>query len=484
MILGRNGVLNYLLLSLGIIDQPVKLLFNSVGVHIGMVNMLLPYMILTLYSVMKGIDKDLLKAARNLGASATKAFFHVFLPLSLPGIGAGSLLVFILGVGYFVIPSLMGGRKETMIAQLISNQVSTMMKWEFAAALSLVLLVVTAIFIMIFNHYLGLDRIWGGEGKDSGKKMKETGKVKRFDSMHRNSLFKKKINNLTPKIAWVYREYRFFSSEWVQKSAKVIKTSFFYIFCISVFLFLAAPIFVIIPMSFNSLEYLSFPPKGFSLRWYENYFASERWISATIVSFKVAGVTALMGSILGIPASIGLVRGRFSGKNLVNTFIMFPIIIPSIIISIANYFLFTKLRLIGSTFAIALGHSVITIPLIVTIISANMKGFDETLEKAARNLGAGPVRTFLYVTLPILAPGVISAAFFAFMRSFDEVVIALFMCGPTTRTLPMRMWEGIREEIDPTIAAVSSLLIGFCISILAISELLRRRSEKIRTRLS
>jgi len=182
---------------------------------------------------------------------------------------------------------------------------------------------------------------------------------------------------------------------------------------------------------------------------------------------------------LAIPASISLVRGKFKGKDLVNTFIMSPIVTPSIIISIAAYFLFARLHLIGNMFAIAIGHAVITIPLIVIIVSANMKGFDENLEKAARNLGAGPLRTFLAITLPILAPGFISAAFFAFMRSFDEVVIALFMSGPATQTLPMRMWEGIREEFDPTIAAVSSLLIGFCIVILTVSELLRRRAEKI-----
>jgi len=503
MILGRHGVLNYALISLGVVDQPIRFLFNSIGVHIGMVNMLLPYMILTLFSVMKGIDKDLLKAAQNLGASSTNAFLHVFLPLSLPGIGAGCLSVFILGVGYFVIPALMGGRTDMMISQLISSQVSELMKWEFGAALSFVLLVITSILLLIFNRYLGLDRMWGGEGKrrKSGLRRKR-GEESDFPFVaQKNSIRSRMINSYHRTIGDMSsdclsktRHYvsilRMFNgarfndiSKFIEGlSISVIRFSF-YVFCSIVFLFLAAPILVIIPMSFNSLGYLSFPPEGFSFRWYNNYFSSEKWISATIMSFKVAGFTALIGTLLAIPASISLVRGNFKGKDLANIFIMSPIVIPSIIISIAAYFVFAKLHLIGNMFAISIMHAVITIPLIVIIVSANMKGFDETLERAARNLGAGPLKTFLMITLPILAPGVISAAFFAFMRSFDEVVIALFMSGPSTQTLPMRMWEGFREELDPTIAAVSSLLICFCIVILTVSELLRRRAEKIKMRI-
>lgn len=500
MILGRQGVLNYALISIGLVNEPVKFLFNSIGVHVGMVNMLLPYMIITLFSVMQGIDKDLLKAAQNLGASSTNAFLHVFLPLSLPGIGAGCLSVFILGVGYFVIPALMGGRKEMMISQLISNQVSELMKWEFGAALSFVLLVITSIFILIFNRYLGLDRMWGGEGKSSkpglrGKRGEESNfpfvtqkdsiRSRMINSYHRTiggmSLDCQQKTRHYVSILKMFKGAKYNNIRRYAKglSIRVMRFSF-YVFCSIVFLFLAAPIFIIIPMSFNSLGYLSFPPERFSFRWYNNYFSNQRWISATIMSFKVAGITALIGTVLAVPASISLVRGKFKGKDLVNTFIMSPIVTPSIIISIAAYFLFARLHLIGNMFAIAIGHAVITIPLIVIIVSANMKGFDENLEKAARNLGAGPLRTFLTITLPILAPGFISAAFFAFMRSFDEVVIALFMSGPATQTLPMRMWEGIREEIDPTIAAVSSLLIGFCIVILTASELLRRRTEKIK----
>jgi len=510
MILGRKGVINYFLVSFGFTDQPLKLLFNNIGVHVGMVNMLLPYMILALFGVMRGIDKDLLKASQNLGATPTKTFLHVFLPLSLPGIAAGSMLVFILGVGYFVIPALMGGRKEIMIAQLIRTTVSELMNWEFGAALALFLLVTTCIFILIFNHYLGLDRIWGGEGKEStkqiGKSKEEIAKTNKFYLINKifkisnsiiyhyfqkiqtsisNSILIKDSKIYLHKINSILRAYSFISSDSLREysSAYLIRPCF-YLLCGISLLFLMAPIFVIIPMSFSSAKYLTFPPPGFSLQWYVNYFTSERWISATIMSFRVAGTTALIASLLGLPASISLVRGRFKGKEPLNIFFMFPIIIPSIIIAIAIYFIFSELHLVGTSLAISIGHSIITIPLIITIFSANLKGFDETLEKASRSLGAGPVRTFLSITLPILAPGAISGAFVAFMRSFDEVVIALFMCGPATRTLPIRMWEGIREEVDPTITAVSSLLIAFVLLILFTTGLLMRRGEKIKAKIT
>jgi len=162
VILGRNGIINSLLMKLGLISTPLNLLFNTFSVTVGMVHFLLPFMVFPLYSTMNGIDKNLVMAAYNLGASPFKAFFKVFLPLSLPGVGAGSLIVFILGIGFFITPSLLGGRGDIVISMLIENQVNVQFNWPFASAIAFVLLIFTLIIFNIANRFLGINRIWGG----------------------------------------------------------------------------------------------------------------------------------------------------------------------------------------------------------------------------------------------------------------------------------------------------------------------------------
>ena len=162
VLLGRRGIINDLLIGLGVLDEPIRLLYNRTGVTIGMVHVLLPFMILPLYSVMRGIDVELLKAAQNLGANLRQAFLRVYLPLSLPGIAAGCLLVFVMAIGFFVTPALLGGRGDMMISMLIENQVRELLNWEFASALAATLLAVTAVILVIYQRFLGLDRMWGG----------------------------------------------------------------------------------------------------------------------------------------------------------------------------------------------------------------------------------------------------------------------------------------------------------------------------------
>lgn len=162
VILGRNGVVNQLLLHLGLISSPVKLMHNIIGVYVGMVQILLPFMILPLYSVMSGINRDYLKAAENLGANPIRVFLHVFLPLSLPGVGGGCLLVFIIGLGFYITPALLGGISDVMISMLIESQVNSLLNWGFASALAVILLVMTLILFYIYNRFFGVDRLMSG----------------------------------------------------------------------------------------------------------------------------------------------------------------------------------------------------------------------------------------------------------------------------------------------------------------------------------
>jgi putative spermidine/putrescine transport system permease protein len=248
-----------------------------------------------------------------------------------------------------------------------------------------------------------------------------------------------------------------------------------------VFLYLLFPILVVIPLSFSSGSYLSFPPPGFSLRWYANFFGRSDWLEAAWLSVWIGSAVTALATALGVPAAIALVRGKFRGKGFVVGFIMSPVIAPVIIVAIGIYFFYARLGLIGSPLGLVIAHTCLAVPFVVINVAATLQGFDRRLEQAAMNLGATPWGTFWQVTLPIIRPGILSGAVFAFITSFDELVVALFVSGSTAVTLPRKMWDSIRFEIDPTIAAVSTLLIALTAVLFVVAELLRRRAVKLRT---
>ena len=252
----------------------------------------------------------------------------------------------------------------------------------------------------------------------------------------------------------------------------------FYVLCTFIFIYLVIPIFVIIPISFSSAKYLQFPPQGFSLQWYADYFGTRTWLLATFVSLEVATLTMIVATILGTLASLALVRGDFKGKKLLYGIILSPMIIPVIITAVGIYYFFAKIHLIGNVTGLVLAHTVLALPFVVVNVTATLQGFDVTLERAALSLGANRFVTFMKVTFPLLRSGIISGALFAFITSFDEVVIAIFIAGSRAVTLPKQMWDGIRIAINPTISAVASLLIVFSIFLLIFFEVLRRRSAR------
>jgi len=251
-----------------------------------------------------------------------------------------------------------------------------------------------------------------------------------------------------------------------------------------VFLYLVFPILIVIPLSFSSGTYLSFPPPGFSLHWYQNFFGRSDWLDAAYLSIWIGGAVMCLATVLGAPAAIALVRSRFPGKNLLVGFIISPLIAPVIVLAIGIYFFYARLGLVGNPFGLVIAHTCLAVPFVVINVSAALQGFDERLEHAAMNLGATPWRTFWQVTFPIIRPGVFAGALFAFISSFDELVVALFVSGSTAVTLPRKMWESIRFEIDPTIAAVSTILVVLTGLMFLSAELLRRRSERLRSSLA
>ena len=248
----------------------------------------------------------------------------------------------------------------------------------------------------------------------------------------------------------------------------------------AILVFLIAPILVIMPLSFNSEPYFSYPMPGLSLRWYEDFFTNVRWTSALKMSIIVAVSVTLVSTALGTLAALGLSRPRFPARGIVMSLLISPIIVPVIISAIGMYFFYTRIGLTNSIPGIVLAHTALATPFVVITVTATLSGFDQTLTRAAASLGSNPVHSFFKITLPLILPGVISGGLFAFVTSFDEVVVVLFIASPEQRTLPKQMFSGIREMISPTITAAATLLIIFAVTMLTTVELLRRRSERLR----
>ncbi|UFH49835.1 ABC transporter permease [Pseudomonas sp. KNUC1026] len=253
------------------------------------------------------------------------------------------------------------------------------------------------------------------------------------------------------------------------------------ILCGAVLLFLILPVLVIIPLSFNSGSFLVYPMQGFSLHWYQDFFASAEWMRALRNSIIVAPAATLLAMVFGTLASIGLVRSYFPGKALVMALVISPMVVPVVIVGVATYLFFAPLGLGNSYFSLIVVHAVLGVPFVIITVSATLQGFNYNLVRAAASLGANPLLTFRKVTLPLIAPGVISGALFAFATSFDEVVVTLFLAGPEQATLPRQMFSGIRENLSPTIAAAATLLIAFSVVLLLTLEWLRGRGERLRT---
>jgi len=279
------------------------------------------------------------------------------------------------------------------------------------------------------------------------------------------------------------------------------------ILCVLIFIFLMAPILVVIPLSFNVEPYftftekmLSLDPDGFSLRWYDrllsfgtvnpnaprdlawwsDVWSNATWVQVTKNSFLIGIASTLVATMLGTIAALGLSRPEMPHKGIIMAMLISPMIVPVIITATGLFFFYSQVGLANSYAGIILAHATIGIPFVVITVTATLVGFDHSLARAAASLGASPIRVFFKITLPLIMPGVLSGALFAFVASFDEVVMVLFIAGHDQQTIPRQMWNGIREQISPTILAAATILVLMSIMLLTVVELLRRRSERLR----
>ncbi|WP_354258968.1 ABC transporter permease subunit [Bradyrhizobium sp. F1.13.3] len=454
LLLGRNGVVNGFLLELGWVSQPVALLYNRFGVIVGMTHIIMPLMILPMYTVMSGIDQKLLRAARANGASPIAAFLTVFLPLSLPGVVAGVLLAFIYCLGFYITPALLGGVSDLTITMAISSQIVDQLNWNFGSALAMVLLAVVLFMLWIGSRFFPIEQLLGFSDQQAGA-----------GRPVRRQLGTQLFMRVGSAANTIDRWLPSFGGRGIPILAGLLG------------MLLLLPVLVVAYLSFSSSPYFVFPVPGYSLRNYYGYFSNSLWIRATFASVRVAVMTTGLATLLGGMLAFGLSRGNIRGRGAMVALVLSPIIMPTIVVAVATYFLLVQVGLQGTEFGLALGHTVQAIPFVVVIVVANLRDLNPTYERAARSLGANPLATFRTIVAPLVMPALIVAAFFAFLTSFDDVVYVLFLGIGRITTLPMRMWDGINQDINPTIAAVATLQMAFAALVIVAGTLVGQQKK-------
>jgi putative spermidine/putrescine transport system permease protein len=474
VLLGRNGAVNQLLLTLGIVDAPVSLIYNFTGVMIGMVQGMMPLAILAMLSVMQNIDTTLMKAAHTLGARGGQAFWRIYFRLSLPGVAAAGLLVFITALGFFIIPALLGGAHETMISQVIISVIQELMNWRCAGALSLVLFAAAALVFFLYDRVLGMSTL-SGEAVAA-----RSAQHARANLLGRGGAW---LGERTIALfGWLCDRLGELWEHLFPRSAARpqhgLARGLLWVTAGLVIAFLVVPSLFVIPVSFTGERFISFPPRGFSLRWYRTYLDSPVWVDATVRSISAAFMTGIVATLLGTAAAFVLVRQRIVGRTAMLTLVLMPLILPRMIIAVALFYLFARLGLVGTQAGLVIGHTVLAVPYVIITVMAVLKTYDPRYDQAAWSLGATKWRTLWHITLPQIRAGLIAGYLFAFVTSFDDLTVALFITAGANATLPRQMWNDLLLQVNPTLAAVSTVILLLITLFIVAAELLRRHAVR------
>lgn len=453
IMLGRTGVINSILFGSGLTAEPLPLIHNEFGVLVGMVHTMVPLAVMTMLPVMTAIDRRLVSAANTLGADPSHSFWLIYFKLSLPGVTAAGLLVFISSLGFFIVPAFLGGRQQTMLAQLIIVQITEMLNWSFAGALAVMMLVTALVAVWIYDRIFGLSSISGGGTRISLGWLHSTGTAILASIARLSSLVAIPLAKIS---GGRFGHYALPVYSWVLIG------------------FLVVPTLLVIPLGLTSSEFLSFPPPGYSTRWFETYLSSPLWLGATARSFFVATITAFAATAIGIGAALAMAHSRSRWAGVLFGIFLAPMIVPRIVIAVGMFYLFAGLGLVATNAGLIIGHTVLALPFTVVAITAVLKTYDTRLDQAAWTLGANRWRTLISVTLPIIKGGLIAAFLFAFITSFDELTIAIFISGGLATTLPKQMWDDMILQLNPTLAAVSTVVFILVTTLLLVAERFRR----------
>ncbi len=411
-ILGEHGVINEALLRLGLIREPLQILYTTTAVIIAATYLFFPFAILTLYSSLEKLGPATEEAALDLGATPWQAFRRITLPLSAAGIQAAVIFVFVPALGLFVTPALLGGTRATMIGNVQVTIFKNAMNFGLGSSISFVVLALAMLFVAGLGRSVDLDRVYaGGVGDVARARQPEQPPLRALG-----------------------------------------------IYAVLMYIFLYLPIAFLIIFSMNNSPTASFPWQGFTLKWYREVIHDPWMINSVRNSLMIACLTALISVVVAAPAAYAMVRFRFPGRTLLKQSLIIPLIIPSIMLGFALLILFTAFGIDLSVVTVLVGHVTYVLPYVFFVVAAQQYGFDKTLEEAAMDLGANRWVTFRRVTLPLMVPGLLTGGLFAFTLSLDEFIITFLLTG-TLQTLPLFVWGMLRTMVSPTVNAVGTLIV-------------------------
>lgn len=454
VVLGQNGPIAQLFHLLGRPKAP-DLLFTRATVVLVMAHTMLPLSVVTMLPTMLGLDRNPTRAAATMGADPAEVFWRVTFHASLPGVAATGLLVFIGSLGFFITPTLLGSRKDTVLAQIIIDQIMGQQAWAFASALSALLVGAALVSCVVYDLVFGLSSL-GGERRRRASHM----------LLHRGGMVFLKLLGRATSLLWHLAGER----RWLGRLLGG--------YSIAMIVVLLVPIAVCIPMAFSSSDFLSIPPPGYSIRWLRVFFSSATWLHALANSLLIGAVTACLAIVVAGLAALGVARSRRSASNMVFLLFLVPVMIPHVVIAVGLFYLFAPLGLIATRLGIVLGHTVVAIPFAFTILLGQLKQYDWRLSQASETMGAHSLYTLRRVAFPLLKGGVFSALIFAFLTSFEELTISLFIGGGICVTLPRKMWDDINLQFSPALAAASVVVLAVVTALFLLAETLRPNRER------
>lgn len=450
VLLARKGIVAQLLTGMGF-NTELNLLYGRGAVIFGMSHAMLPIAILTMLPTMLAIDSRLMPAAMTMGASRAQAFWRIFMPLSMPGVAAAGLLVFVMGLGFFITPALLGSPNETVIGQMMITQVQKLFNLRLAGALAALLLAVTLITIALYDRLFGMSAISGN------------GAVERR-------------GGVIGALGGVVIEIGAGVSDFIARLVPVcLGRGAFTVFVWLTIAVLIVPVLAFPPMAFSGSTFLEFPPKSFSLRWFQAYLGSDQWMGATTRSAIIAIVTGVIATIISGMAAYGLARSQRKAGGLIFLSFMLPMVVPNIVIGVALFYVMAKVGLIATDTGIVLGHTLSAMPVVFVILLTTFRSVDWRLLQAAATLGANRWQQIRLVLLPLVKGGAVAAFLFGLLHSFEELTIALFVGAGVKQTLPKQMWDDIILSISPTLAAASVFIVAVVTVLFVIAEKARPR---------
>lgn len=463
VILGRQGIVNNALIWLGFISEPLPLLNTTFAVVVGMVHVFIPMAIFTMFSAMARIDHDLARASQILGATPVQAFTRVYFPMTLPGVFSAGTLIFIVSIGFYITPTLLGGPGDTMISQLIVVQMTTLLNFELGYASSIVLLLLTLVILFVASLFVPLEMIWSSSA---------TVTARRDRSMTSRILAGPK--RLAMPLLSAVEDILHLAT----KPLKSEKCRWLWAYALVVLILLTAPLIVVVILSFSASPFVIFPPPGLSIQWWQKLAGAKDWHASFFFSIWLGFVTAVAATIIGTMGAFWLVRTTLPIKRMLFLFSMGPLMVPVIIIATSLYIFEARLGILGTFFGLVIGHVLLSTPYVIVVMSAALRNFDQSLEAAAAVHGARPLQVVRLVTLPILKPALFTAGLLAFLTSFDELLVGIFLLGRQTPTLPIKFWGDIKYQIDPLLSTASTLIVLLVTIAIVAAQWLRVQHEK------